>query len=78
MDACARGLMIAERIISDGKLDGFVEDRYAGWSGKEGKAILAGKRSLDDLAAYVHKKDLEPQPKSGRQEYLEQLINDCL
>ena len=78
MDACARGLLIAEKIIKDGKLDGFVEDRYAGWKGKEGKAILAGKRSLDDLAGYVHKKNLEPQPKSGKQEYLESLINEYL
>jgi len=78
MDACARGLLIAARIIEDGKLDAFVADRYSGWDGKEGKAILAGKRTLDDLAAYVHKRDLEPQPKSGRQEYLERLINDYL
>jgi xylose isomerase len=78
MDACARGLLIAERIISDGKLDQFVADRYAGWNGKEGKAILAGKRSLDDLSAYVLKNKIEPQPKSGKQEYLEGLLNDYL
>jgi len=78
MDACARGLLMAERIISDGRFDQFVADRYAGWKGKEGKAILAGKRSLDDLSDYVLKKNLEPQPKSGRQEYLESLINEFL
>ena len=75
MDACARGLMIAAAIIEDGKLDQFVEDRYAGWKGREGRAILAGKRSLDDLSDYVLKRNLEPQPKSGKQEYLEALIN---
>ncbi len=78
MDACAKGLLIAEQIIKDGKFDAFVADRYAGWKSKEGKAILAGKRSLDDLADYVHKKDLEPQPVSGKQEYLESLINSYL
>jgi xylose isomerase len=78
MDAGARGLLIAEKIIKDGKLDAFVEDRYAGWKGKEGKAILAGKRSLDDLSEYVLNRKLEPQPKSGKQEYLERLINDYL
>ncbi len=78
MDACARGLLIAEKIITDGKLDGFVADRYAGWDGKEGKAILAGKRSLDDLSDYVLKKGLDPQPKSGKQEHLERLLNDYL
>ena len=70
MDACARGLLIAAKIIEDGKLDGFVDERYAGWDGKEGKAILAGKRSLDDLSDYVLKRNLDPQPKSGKQEYL--------
>jgi xylose isomerase len=78
MDAGARGLLIAEKIIADGKLDAFVGDRYAGWKGKEGKAILAGKRSLDDLSEYVLNRKLEPQPKSGKQEYLERLINDYL
>jgi xylose isomerase len=78
MDACARGLLIAERIISDGKLDQFVADRYSGWKGKEGRAILAGKRSLAELSDYVLKKNIEPQPKSGKQEYLESLLNDYL
>jgi xylose isomerase len=78
MDACARALVAAERIIADGKLDAFVADRYAGWDGKEGKAILAGKRSLDDLSDFVLKREIEPGPRSGRQEYLERLINDYL
>ncbi len=78
MDACARGLLIAEAIIKDGKFDQFVEDRYAGWKGREGRAILAGKRSLADLSDYVLKRDLEPQPQSGKQEYLEGLINRYL
>jgi xylose isomerase len=78
MDACARGLLIAEKIINDGKHDAFLADRYSGWDGKEGKAILAGKRSLDDLSDYVLKKKLDPQPKSGKQEYLEGLLNDYL
>jgi len=78
MDACARGLLIAEKIIEDGVYDQFLADRYAGWDGKEGKAILAGKRSLDDLSNYVLNRKVEPQPKSGKQEYLETLINSYL
>jgi xylose isomerase len=78
MDACARGLLIAEKIMADGKLDAFVADRYAGWDGREGKAILAGRRSLDDLSNYVLNRNLEPKPKSGKQEYLERLINEYL
>jgi xylose isomerase len=78
MDACARGLLVAADIIKDGKLDGFVSDRYAAWSGREGRAILAGKRSLDDLSDYVLRRNLEPKPVSGKQEYLEALINRYL
>jgi xylose isomerase len=78
MDACARGLLIAEKIIADGALDAFVAGRYAGWDDAEGKAILAGKRSLDDLAESVLKRNLDPQPKSGRQEQLEALVNSYL
>jgi len=78
MDACARGLLIAEKIIEDGVLDDFVAERYAGWSSKEGRAILAGKRSLDDLSTYVLKNDIEPQPRSGKQEHLERLINSYI
>ena len=78
MDACARGLLIAEKMINDGALEAFVSERYAGWDGKEGKAILAGKRSLDDLSNFVLSRALDPQPKSGKQEHLERLLNDYL
>ena len=78
MDACARGLLIAEKMIDDGVLDDFVAERYSGWNSRQGRAILAGKRSLDDLSDYVLKKKIEPEPVSGRQEYLERIINNYL
>ena len=65
----------AAAMIEDGRLGGFVEDRYAGWSKPENAAILKGDVSLEALADRVHATDLEPQPKSGRQEYLESLVN---
>ena len=75
MDAAARALLNVDAMLKDGSLQKFVEDRYAGWNGKLGKDILAGKKGLEDLAAHVEKAKLEPQPKSGRQEYLESLVN---
>ncbi|MBC7841546.1 MAG: xylose isomerase [Gemmatimonadaceae bacterium] len=78
MDLCARALLIVERIIDDGALADHVEARYAGWDSRDGKAILKGKRSLADLAAQVDRKHGEPQPVSGRQEYLENLINSYI
>lgn len=78
MDLCARALLVAEKMIEDGALERFVAERYAGWSSALGKAIMGGKRSLDDLAALVHKGKLEPQPRSGKQEHLEALVNSYL
>ncbi len=75
MDATARALLNAAAMIEDGGLQRFVDERYSGWDGELGRAILAGERSLDDLAAYVEERGLEPQPKSGRQEMLENLAN---
>lgn len=74
-DAIARGLKAAARMLEDGRLKGHVDDRYAGWNKAENAAILKGESSLDALAERVHGQDLEPQPKSGRQEYLESLLN---
>jgi xylose isomerase len=78
IDACARALIAAEQIIKDGKLEKFVEDRYAGWDSDSAKGILAGKSSLDDLSKSVLDRGVEPEPRSGKQEYLEQLINEYL
>lgn len=75
MDLCARALLVAEKMVKDGKPAEHVKQRYAGWDTKLGKDILSGKQSLADLAALVDKKGLDPQPRSGRQEWLEALVN---
>ena len=65
----------AAKIIEDSKLAKLVADRYAKWNEPQNQAMLAGKESLETIAARVHSSGLEPQPKSGRQEYIESLIN---
>ncbi|WP_420004532.1 xylose isomerase [Arenibacterium sp. LLYu02] len=75
MDICARGLKAAAAMIEDGTLDQFVSDRYAGWQQPEAQDMLAGKRTLEDIAARVEAENLNPKPRSGRQEYLENVIN---
>jgi xylose isomerase len=75
MDLCARALLVAARMVEDGALAQHVAQRYAGWDDKLGRGILAGRHSLADLAARVDKGSLEPQPRSGRQEHLEALVN---
>jgi len=75
LDTLARGLKGAAGLIEDGTYDKFLADRYAGWQDKEAKAMLSGKRSLEQIAARVEKQNINPQPRSGRQEYLENLVN---
>ncbi len=75
MDAVARALLCAAALIEDGTYDQHLADRYAGWAGDMGQAVLSGDMSLDDLANHIHTGNLEPQPRSGQQEYLEKLIN---
>ncbi len=75
MDVCAQGLRAAAAMIGDGTLPDFVTDRYAGWQQDGAQAMLAGKRGLDEIAAWVESAGVNPAPKSGKQEYLEYVVN---
>lgn len=75
VDVLARSLLAAAAIIEDGTLDGFVAQRYAGWQGDLGQKILRGEMTLDQVADHAVQADLELKPVSGRQEYLENLVN---
>lgn len=75
MDTCARGFKAAAAIIEDGTYDAFLEDRYAGWKTAEAQAMLSGDRTLSEIAERVVRDNIEPEPRSGRQEYLENLMN---
>ena len=75
LDILARGLKAAAAMIEEGTYDRVVEERYAGWNDKEAKAMLSGKRTLEQIEARVLKQNLNPKPKSGQQEYLENLVN---
>ena len=75
MDVSARGLLAAAAMLEDGKLAEALDARYAGWDGPLGKDILGGSLSLADLSDKVLADGIEPQPRSGRQEALENLVN---
>jgi xylose isomerase len=78
IDMLARSLLIADRMIEDGKLQALLDERYAGWNGPLGKDILSGKASLADLSERVLSQKIDPRPRSGRQELLENLVNRYL
>jgi xylose isomerase len=74
VDLCARAFLTAAKIIQDGRLDKIVSERYAGWQSADGKAIL-GSKSLDQLEKWALEKNINPQPRSGRQEEIENLLS---
>jgi xylose isomerase len=77
MDTFARGLVIAQKIIDDGVIPDFVKQRYAGYDQGFGASIMSGESSFSDLEQYVLQHG-EPKLISGRQEYLENLINSYI
>ena len=77
IDVLARGLLGAAKLLEDGQLQKFVDERYAGWKSGIGADVLSGKTSLADLADYAVNHDLMPTRKSGRQELLENLVTNA-
>ena len=75
IDTLARALLVAADLLESGELAGEVERRYAGWSEGIGAEMLAGGLSLPEIEARVVGGGLEPRPRSGGQERLENLVN---
>jgi len=78
MDAFARGLKIAAAIRKDGRLAEFVKERYGSWNSGIGAKIESGKMNLAELEAYMLQKGEVTPNVSGRQEFLENLINEFI
>ncbi len=77
MDAFARGLKIAAAMIEDGRIDEFKKARYASYDSGIGAQIEAGTADFDMLDEYAQKID-PPQLDSGRQEMLENIVNEYI
>jgi xylose isomerase len=78
MDACARAFMIAAEMVADKALDQPLDERYGGWNAPQAKKMLEGKMDLEQIALSVEKNRINPKPRSGRQEYLEGIVNKYL
>ena len=78
MDSFALGLRLAERIISDGRLDAFVADRYKSYETGIGRKISDRTVTIEELDSYAKSLGDVKTNTSGRQEYLESLINSLM
>jgi xylose isomerase len=77
MDAFARGLKIAHAIIEDGRLANFKKERYSSYDSGIGSRIESGQATFEECEAHILANG-EPGTKSGRQEMLENLINEFI
>ncbi len=78
MDAYALAFKLARKILAEGKFEQFVADRYASYDKGFGADIENGKVGFKELEKLVLTKLGEPTPKSGKQEYLENLLAQYL
>lgn len=79
MDTFALGFKAARALIADGRLDRFVDERYASWKTGIGKDIIDGKADFETLERYALKKgEVTSSLSSGRQEMLESILNNVL
>lgn len=79
MDTFALGLRIADKLIKDGRIDAFTAERYASWNEGIGADIIAGRATMADLEKYaIEKGDVISSLSSGRQEYLESVLNSVM
>ena len=73
MDICARGLKAAAAMLEDGGLETALKQRYADWQTQEAQNMLAS--DFDQITARVLNEGINPEPKSGRQDVLENYVN---
>ncbi len=78
MDAYALAFKLARRILAEGKFTRFVAERYASFDTGYGRAIEKRHTNFRELNKLVLTKLGEPKPRSGKQEYLENLLNTYL
>jgi xylose isomerase len=77
-DTFAIGLIKATEIIEDGRVDGFVKERYSSFGEGIGKKIIGDKATLKELSEYALQKGTCEMPGSGRQKRLEAIVNQIL
>ena len=77
MDTFARGLKTAHAILEDGRWQDFVKQRYSSWDSDIGSRIENDEVDFEELETYTLAND-EPAVSSGRQEMLENLINEFI
>jgi len=75
MDCCARGLKAAAAMLDDKALEAPLQARYAEWDSDIARKMLDGNMGLDAIEQHVRDNAINPEPRSGQQEKLENIVN---
>ena len=78
MDVAAKTLLAVEKMLIDNELPNYINNRYVDWNNELGKFIHDKKNDLEKVAKKVLEENLNPQPRSGNQELLENILNKYL
>lgn len=78
MDTFAQGLINAAKIIEDGRIDEFIKNKYKSFESGIGQKIINNETSLEELFEYAENLENITTVDSGRQEYLNSIINSIL
>jgi xylose isomerase len=73
-DLCARAFLTAVKIIEEGTYDALLADRYAGWDTDHAQKMFRGESTLEQIEKLALEKNIQPQPRSGKQEQIENLL----
>lgn len=76
IDTLARALINTEKMLQDDFIGTAIKGRYAEWESPLGQEILSGRSSFETIAEKALREEMNPQPRSGRQELLENQLND--
>jgi xylose isomerase len=78
IDTLAQSLLAAQRLVDERAVADNLNQRYAGWDGERGQRLLSGATTLAELSDEADVADLNPTPRSGRQEWLENTVNRAI
>ena len=78
MDTCAKTLLATEKLLNDNILPEYIKKRYQNWEKDLGSFIHSKEASLESIQKKVIDDNIEPKPRSGNQEYLENILNKYL
>lgn len=75
IDILARSLLNAAAMIEGGEIEALVAERYAGWRSADAQAMLSGGSSLEAISDAAVAGKIDPKPRSGKQEYVENIVS---